>query len=322
MNNKDKLISDILHCFKFDYLEALIVEDIQQSGSCSAEKWNELLQLNNLRPYAVAKKALEIAYKQENNNATIDSLKAEIYQIGNKNSNRKPSPKHIEALLKTISRKHSSPTNSLRGGWEIQKLLVLTQTLQAFTGDKNVIFYFKDKVAEILSNLNIDTLQEIYKKFASNEWVNTDEEDPDDYYITNYLKDMDETNFWFLYYNYESLCKCYKTIKFILGQLVYADADKLKKEYENLKKKRIYSSEEGECFCCLKKIKYEPTSEPVTEEMINTIEQNLLDCPEMESLIFYIGHLTPLKWNFLLLLIRNYEKYPTGKKVNTWLEKI
>lgn len=42
----------------------------------------------------------------------------------------------------------------------------------------------------------------------------------------------------------------------------------------------------------------------------------------MESLITGISELTPLKWNFLLLLIENYGKHPTGKKIRTWLEKV
>ena len=50
--------------------------------------------------------------------------------------------------------------------------------------------------------------------------------------------------------------------------------------------------------------------------------QYLSDFPDMESLITGIGELTPLKWNFLLLLIENYGKHPTGKKIRTWLEKV
>lgn len=42
----------------------------------------------------------------------------------------------------------------------------------------------------------------------------------------------------------------------------------------------------------------------------------------MESLITGISELTPLKWNFFLLLIENYGKHPTGKKIRTWLEKV
>lgn len=173
----------------------------------------------------------------------------------------------------------------------------------------------------ILSNIDISTLQEIHEKFTSNQLTNIDEDYTDEDYVTHYLENMDGTNLLFLYHNAECLCLYYDIIEFILKQLVYVNTDKMKKEYENLKKKRIYGSI-GECFLALNALKYELPSEPVTKEMVTAIEQNLSDFPEMESLIFYIGKLTPLKWNFLLLLIENYEAHPTGKKVNTWLEKI
>lgn len=320
---KNELISDILQSVRFGYIEKwaynLKVDGIIESNSCSAEKWNELLQFYGISSYAVVKKGLEIAHKDKNNNATIDSLKAEIYDIG---KGRNPSVKHIQSLLQIIFEKHSFQyVNTLRSSLEIQKIFVLTQTLQEFTGDERVVFYSEKDVAEILSYLNIDTLQEIHEKFTSNKWTNTDEDYTDEDYIARYLENMDGTNLLFLYHNAECLCLYYDIIELMLKQLIYVDTDKLKKEYENLKKKRIYGSI-GECFLALNALKYEPPSEPVTKEMVIAIEQNLSDFSEMESLIFYIGKLTPLKWNFLLLLIENYEEHPTGKKVSTWLEKI
>lgn len=323
MNSKDELLSDILHSFRFDYIKMwannLKVESIIESNSCSVEKWKELLQIYGINSYAVTKKALEIAHKGKNNNATIDSLKAEIYNIG---KDRNPSIKHIQALLQIIFEKHSFQlVYTLRSSLEIQKIFVLTQTLQELTGDERVIFYSEKEVTDILSGLNIDTLQEIHEKFTLNKWTNSYEDYTDEDYITNYLENMDDTNLFFLYHNVECLCLYYDIIEFILKQLVYVDTDKLKEEYENLKKKRIYSSI-CECFLALNALKYESPSEPVTEEMVIAIEQKLTDFPEMESLIFYIGKLTPLKWNFLLLLIENYEEHPKGKKVSTWLAKV
>lgn len=95
----------------------------------------------------------------------------------------------------------------------------------------------------------------------------------------------------------------------------------MQNEYESLKKKRIYSAI-GDCFLTLNSLKYEPPLAPVTKEMITEFEQYLSDFPDMESLITDISELTPLKWNFLLLLIENYGKHPTGKKIRTWLEKV
>lgn len=323
MNTKDELISNILHCFRFDYIKMwaynLKIEGIIESNSCSVEKWNELLQFYGISSYVVAKKALETAHSCGNNKVSLDSIKAEIYNIG---KGRNPSVKHIQALLQIIFEKHSFQlVYTLRSSLEIQKIFVLTQTLQELTGDERVVFYSEKDVADILSDLNIDTLQEIHEKFTSNNWTNTDEGYTDEDYITHYLENMDGTNLLFLYHNAECLCLYYDIIEFILKQLVYVDTDKLKKEYENLKKKRIYGSI-GECFLALNALKYEPPSEPVTKEMVIAIEQNLSDFSEMESLIFYIGKLTPLKWNFLLLLMKNYEEHPTGKKVSTWLEKV
>lgn len=186
-----------------------------------------------------------------------------------------------QALLQIIFEKHSFQfVNTLRSSLEIQNVFVLTQTLQEFTGDECVVFYSGKDVTDILSNLNIDTLQEIHEKFTSNKWTNTDEYYTDEDYITNYLKNMDGTNLLFLYHNADCLCLYYDVIEFILKQLVYVDTDKLKKEYEKLKKKRIYGSI-GECFLSLNALKYEPPSEPVTEEMVIAIEHNLSDFPEM-----------------------------------------
>lgn len=95
----------------------------------------------------------------------------------------------------------------------------------------------------------------------------------------------------------------------------------MQNEYESLKKKRIYSAI-GDCFLTLNSLKYEPPLASVTKEMITEFEQYLSDFPDMESLIIGISELTPLKWNFLLLLIENYGKHPTGKKIRTWLEKV
>lgn len=317
------LISDILHSINFDYIDmwanALKVNDIIEKNSCSTEKWNDLLSVYGIKSYDVAKKALEQAYKNENNNATIDSLKAEIYDIG---KGRSPSAKHIQALLLLIFEKQSFRfAHSLRGVYHIRKIFALTQALNKLTGEDDVILYSKKNVAAILQNLDISILQELHEKFASDKWADIDDDCPDEDYITNYLRKMDDTNLSFLYHNAECLCFYYDKIEFILKQLVYANPERLQNEYENLKKKRIYSAI-GDCFLTLNSLKYEPPLEPVTEEMITEIEQYLSDFPDMESLIFYIGKLTPLKWKFLLLLIENYEEHPTGKKVRTWLEKV
>lgn len=140
--------------------------------------------------------------------------------------------------------------------------------------------------------------------------------------MSDYIEKMDNTNLSFLYHNAECLCTHYDKIEFILNELTYADSELLNKEYANLKKKRIYTSTVGDCFLELNSLKYEPTSEPTTEEKISAIREMLHDFPDTEDLIFNVGQLTPLKWKYLLLLMQNYERYPTGKKVRTWLEKV
>lgn len=321
MSKKNELISDILQSIRFDYIEKWAnnhkVDGIIETNLCSVEKWKELLDFYDIKRYMVIKKLLDMV--KNDTNANIDSIKAEVYDIG---KGRNPSVKHIQALLQIIFEKHSyQSVHTLRSSLEIQKIFVLTQTLQELAGNEGVIFYSEKDVANILSNLNIDTLQEIHEKFTSDKWVNAYEDYTDEDYITHYLENMDGTNLLFLYHNAECLCLYYDIIEFILKQLAYVDPDKMKKEYENLKKKRIYGSI-GKCFLALNALNYEPPSEPVTKEMVTAIEQNLSNFPEMESLIFSIGKLTPLKWNFLLLLIKNYEEYPTEKKVRTWLEKV
>lgn len=323
MAERADLVFDILQSINFDYIDmwvnALKVNDIIETNSCSTEKWNDLLSVYSIKSYDVAKKALGQAHKNTNNNATIDSLKAEIYNIGN---DRSPSAKHVQALLLLIFEKPSFRfAHSLRGVYHIRKIFALTQALNKLTGEDNVILYSKQNVTAILQNLDISILQELHEKFASDKWADIDDDYPDEDYITNYLRKMDDTNLSFLYHNAEDLCSYYNKIEFILKQLAYANPERLQNEYENLKKKRIYSAI-GDCFLTLNSLKYEPPLEPITEEMITEIEQYLSDFPDMESLIFYIGKLTPLKWNFLLLLIGNYEEHPTGKKVRTWLEKV
>lgn len=323
MAERADLVFDILQSINFDYIDmwvnALKVNDIIETNSCSTEKWNDLLSVYSIKSYDVAKKALGQAHKNTNNNATIDSLKAEIYNIGN---DRSPSAKHVQALLLLIFEKPSFRfAHSLRGVYHIRKIFALTQALNKLAGEDNVILYSKQNITAILQNLDISILQELHEKFASDKWADIDDDCPDEDYITNYLRKMDDTNLSFLYHNAEDLCSYYNKIEFILKQLVYANPERLQNEYENLKKKRIYSAI-GDCFLTLNSLKYEPPLEPVTEEMITEIEQYLSDFPDMDSLIFYIGKLTPLKWNFLLLLIENYEEHPTGKKVRTWLEKV
>lgn len=323
MAERADLVFDILQSINFDYIDmwvnALKVNDIIETNSCSTEKWNDLLSVYSIKSYDVAKKALGQAHKNTNNNATIDSLKAEIYNIGN---DRSPSAKHVQALLLLIFEKQSFRfAHSLRGVYHIRKIFALTQALNKLTGEDNVILYSKQNITTILQNLDISILQELHEEFASDKWADIDDDCPDEDYITNYLRKMDDTNLSFLYHNAECLCFYYDKIEFILKQLVYANPERLQNEYENLKKKRIYSAI-GDCFLTLNSLKYEPPLEPVTEEMITEIEQYLSDFPDMDSLIFYIGKLTPLKWNFLLLLIENYEEHPTGKKVRTWLEKV
>lgn len=168
----------------------------------------------------------------------------------------------------------------------------------------NIILYSKNSVAAILQNMDISILQELHEKFASDKRADIDDDCSDEDYITNYLRKMDSTNLSFLYHNAKCLCFYYDKIEFILKQLVYASPERLQNEYENLKKKRIYSAI-GDCFLTLNSLKYEPPLAPVTKEMITEIEQYLSDFPDMESLITGINELTPLKWNFLLLLIEN-----------------
>lgn len=321
MSTKNELISDILQSIRFDYIEKWAynhkVDGIIETNLCSVEKWEELLKFYGITRYMVYMKVFDMV--KNDTNATIDSIKTEVYDIG---KGRNPSVKHIQALLQIIFENLSyQSVNTLRGSYEIQKVFTLSKILQELSGDEGILFYSEKSIMNILSNIDISTLQEIQKKFTSNKWTNIDEDYTDEDYITHYLENMDGTNLSFLYHNAECLCLYYESIELILKQLTYVDTDKLKKEYENLKKKRIYGSI-GKCFLALNALNYEPPREPVTKEMVIAIEQNLSDFPEMESLIFSIGKLSPLKWNFLLLLIKNYEKYPTGKKVSTWLEKI
>lgn len=321
MSTKNELISDILQSIRFDYIEKWAnnhkVEGIIETNLCSVEKWEELLKFYGITRYMVFMKVFDMV--KNDTNATIDSIKAEVYDIG---KGRNPSVKHIQALLQIIFEKNSyQSVNTLRSSYEIQKVFTLSKILQELSDDEGILFYSEKSIMNILSNIDISTLQEIHKKFTSNKWTTIDEDYTDEDYITHYLENMDGTNLSFLYHNAECLCLYYESIELILKQLTYVDTDKLKKEYENLKKKRIYGSI-GKCFLALNALNYEPPREPVTKEMVIAIEQNLSDFPEMESLIFSIGKLSPLKWNFLLLLIKNYEKYPTGKKVSTWLEKV
>lgn len=319
----EDLVSDILHSINFDYIDmwanALKVNDIIETNSCSDKKWEYLLSVYDIKKADIVNKALDQATDDNNYNANSNSLKAEIYDIG---VHRRPSPKHIRALIQIIFEKQAFRfAHSLRGVYHIRKIFALTQALNKLTGEDNVILYSKQNVTAILQNLDISILQELHEKFASDKWADIDDDYPDEDYITNYLRKMDDINLSFLYHNAENLCSYYNKIEFILKQLVYANPERLQNEYENLKKKRIYSAI-GDCFLTLNSLKYEPPLEPITEEMITEIEQYLSDFPDMESLIFYIGKLTPLKWNFLLLLIGNYEEHPTGKKVRTWLEKV
>lgn len=212
-------------------------------------------------------------------------------------------------------------TTSIRTAFQIQKCLSLTQALQEITGEYQVILYLEDDVKNILSVLDISTLKELHGKFTSDSWIDSYDDYSEDEYITKYLAKMDNANFSLLYNHADCLIKYWDKIEYILSELVYPDINRLKYEYENLKKKRVYSSV-GECYDALKSIKYESSCELRTDEMINEVERKLSDFPQMESLIFRVGKLTPLKWEFLLLLIANYEAHPTGKKVTTWLNKV
>ena len=323
MDKKKDLIYDILHSINFNFVKTwanvLKVNGIIETNSCNTEKWNDLLSIYGIKKYDVVKKALEQAYEDQNNYAYLYSLKAEIYDIG---KNRNPSKKHIRALLQIIFEKQAFQIGStLKSAHYIQKVFTLTQDLQKITGEENIILYSEPDINSILQKLDIKTLQILYEKFASDKWTNIDNSYSDDDYLTNYLENMNLTNMSFLYHNVDYLYKYYNKIDFILKKLAYANPEKLQIEYENLKKKRIYSIS-GDCYNSLNTLKYEIPVEPITKEMVHKIEQYALNFPNLQSLIFSIGKLTPLKWNFLLLLIRNYEEHPTGKKVCTWLEKV
>ncbi len=323
MDERNELINDIFQSVKYayikDWIDTFEVKDIIETNACSAEKWYELLSFYNINRHEISKKSLEQADTQVYNKVSLESLKAEIYDIG---KDRNPSAKHIQALLSLIFEKHFfQHATSIRTAFQIQKCLYLTQALKEVTGECDVILYLEDDVKNILSVLDMSTLKELHGRFTSDSWIDSYDDYSEDEYITKYLAQMDNANFSLLYNHADCLIKYWDKIEFILSELVYPDVNRLKCEYENLKKKRIYSSM-GKCFLELNSIKYEPFCEVITEEMINEVERKLSDFPEMESLIFFVGKLTPLKWEFLLLLIENYEAHPTGKKVTTWLNKV
>jgi hypothetical protein len=324
MDKKDALISDILHSIKFDYIDRWIntlkLNSLINPPACSREEWDNLLSLYKIKPYEVAKRAFALAEKNETSKVSLESLKAEIYDIG---KNRNPSAKHIRALLEIIMEKNSSKfVITLKANLELKKIFALTEFLKRFTNEDNIVLYSKEQVSNILPSLDIKDIQELHDTFTTDKWIYNDSDCDYSDDVCIYLEEkMDKTNLSFLYHNVECLYTYYNEIGFILKELVYADTVRLENEYENLKRKRIYSRPIGKCFSALNTLNYEAPSKPVTKEMINEIEQYLPDFPNMESLIFYIGKLTPLKWNFLLLLIRNY-KYPAGKKVRKWLAKV
>lgn len=134
---KNELIADILQSIRFDYIEKWAnnhkVDGIIKANSCSTKEWIELLKFYDIKSYAVAKKVFEIVENDEKFKGSLDSIKAEVYNIG---KGRNPSAKHIQALLQIIFEKHSfQNVNTLRGSLEIQKIFVLTQTLQELVCD-------------------------------------------------------------------------------------------------------------------------------------------------------------------------------------------
>ena len=324
MDKIEDLINDILHSINFDHAKiwgnSLIAKNILSSGTCSLEDWNKLLSTYHITKYDVAKSALKLAYIHEDtNNATIDSLKAEIYDIG---KDRNPSPKHIQALFYLISYKQSfQVAYSLRFCYEVLKVFTFTQTLQNLVGEDKMILYSESNAKAILLNLDISTLQTLHNSFVSNKWTEVEDDYNDEDYLTNYLANMDYNNFSFLYHNVDCLCDYYDIFEFMLNQLVRSNPEKLEYEYEILKKKRI-TSKLGNCYSALMALKYELSCEPVTKDMIDEIELYLSDFQNIESLIFNVGKLTPLIWNSLLLLLSNYEANPKGKKVRDWLNKV
>lgn len=323
-DEKEKLIETIIESVDFDCAKKVFylmdVEGLGEGDSlrCSTEQWVRLLELHNVTAYSVAKEAVLMNQGEENNNCTIDSVKAEIYDIG---KSRKPSLKHTLALKNVILENSSLIKNvgGLRFSYKFNKVLALSNVLSSYLSN-DIIVISKEVARELLEKMCMTVLVDIHNQFTTIGWHDYIAEDNDVDYINSWLTRIRDCNLVFMNNNFDVLYKHFDKIEFIIDALAIYDENILIDKNKVLSKKRMFGRDSA-CYSDLSSLLYdEDVKLSEKKDVISSIENKLNEYPEFLPLIFGISKLTSLKWNTLLLLVRHYEKNPNGKRVRDWLE--
>lgn len=330
---KVDLIDEILSSVPFECMDKwwkkLEVDTLlqEETKKCSSEQWKRLLEIHDLKPYDVAKEALSIANEfsttqpNEESAPSIDSIKAEIYDIG---KGRPPSFKHVLALKRVISQKSKiyRTASSMRFALKVKKVFAFSNIMDNFFPARDrCLICSTGSAKQYLCQLNASMLSEVHKLFTTNEWMGfSDSVEENKDFLCEYLLNISESNLIFIHDNFEILSESYDKIIFIADRLCFCDENILQNMFKKLNHKRFYGDSRKR-FSGLVALKFPECSEKCDRsKLVTELCKELEKDQRMMPLVFDIGKFVPLTWNVLTLLILHYEKHPNGKKVKDWLQ--
>ena len=330
MNGKiEEIVERILSEIRFQKLDNFFicyeVDCLGDEGNCSLAQWNRLLELHNISRYDVCKEILKICEGQPEGNANIDSIKAEVYDIGKING-REPSAKHTLGLKNAIKKysRNYKPVFGMRYKQLCDKALELSNAINECTDEESIITSENVAREKLQSIKEIEKLERIEKLMRANDWKEIDYEEDD--YIYNYLANMNDANIVFLYENIDVLMEYYEDIGYMLENLAYAKKEKLCDVIANLKKKRV-QAKLTQCYFDLSRLEYAENIKCADKIRMVAELYDIICCSEYDEgetipLMYGVGKLNVLKWEMMILLLSHYGRIPNGKKVADWIAQV